>query len=111
MTDQIVLHLDSQPLSPSFSRRIKAAGGKYNHCRGMSLTRYVTLPSTEIALINELVRKHGNSKTTMVARTDARLPSWVNVQYVDAHHTHSPCDQFKRKYAAALDQAKTRGLA
>lgn len=107
----LTLHLDAQPLSASFVRRIKAVGGKYSHCRGDRMTRYIDLPSTEITLINELVRKHGNGKTTMVMRPNTRLPSWVVVQYVDARHTHSPCDQFKRKYAAALEQAKARGLA
>lgn len=104
----IELHLDSSPLSHSQTRRIKAAGGKYSECRGYVRKRFVTVPASEIDLINELVRTHGGE--TMIARDDDKLPSWVIVQHVDPEATEPPILQFIRLYQAAKRNAHERGI-
>lgn len=38
-----------------YGKKIKAAGGRYEECRGHTYTRYVTLPCTAVDLLNELL--------------------------------------------------------
>ena len=115
--DKLELHLTAVPLSRAHVKRIKACGGRYSECRSpYANRRYVTVPTSELALIDELVRTYGSKhhKTTMVARGGVQgfdnRPAWVVVQDVDAALDEPPFEQFGRKFVKAYTDAVARGI-
>jgi len=111
------LHLAAVPLSRKHAKAIVACGGKAKALRShYSHQRFVTVPATERALVDELVRTYPNPQsnkrgTVIVARGgDYREPSWVSVQYVNAQGTMGASEQFAVLYASAHAQAVERGI-
>jgi len=110
------LHLNARPeFVKALGKRVKAAGGKYSHARGYADCRFVTIPATEIELIDECLRRFpgGTSRvgTCVIGRGDEmhRLPSWVVVQRVE-HGTRSGSVIFVEKFARSYFDAESRGL-
>ena len=111
------LHLAPVPLARKHVQAIRKGGGKAKGLRShYSHQRFVTVPATERALIDELVRAYPNPQsgkrgTVMVARGgDYREPAWVSVQYVNAKGKMGACEQFDVLYASAHAQAVERGI-
>lgn len=112
--ENLELHLSTKPLLRKHVQRIKACGGKYSACRSpYANRRFVTVPATECALIDDLVRTYCgyDNKVTMIARGTAerRCPSWVVVQDVNAL-IDSPTERFAQLFAKSYVQATARGL-
>jgi len=109
----VELHLASNSTLPKrYGKKIKAAGGRYDACRGHSSTRYVTLPiEGNEALINTLCHDYGFQKqTTIIMRggTTGRFQSWVVV-----HHAAKGDDMLRvaqASYDRALQGAVKRGV-
>lgn len=61
------LHLSGNPdLPKKFGARIKAVGGRYNAVRGYGHDRYVTIPATETALADALIKNFAKGKGTCI---------------------------------------------
>ena len=121
MYTHLELHLAAVPLSRKHARAIVKCGGKANALRShYSHQRFVTLPATERALIDELVRAYpcrvnstgGKKGTCIVARGGEvhNEPAWVVVQYVASVGELGACEQFDVLYASAREQAVKRGI-
>ena len=89
--DNLELHLAALPLSRKHAQQIKAACGSYSACRSpYASKRFVLVPASERALIDDLVRAYPSydHKVTMIARGERGslhgLPSWVVVQEVSS---------------------------
>ncbi|NTF16923.1 hypothetical protein G6L37_00590 [Agrobacterium rubi] len=62
-------HIGADPaFTKEFGQRVKDCGGKYTEIRGSTNVRYVTIPSSEGALLDEIVAKANKSKITLVLR-------------------------------------------
>lgn len=67
--DTIEIHLAADPEFPKiFGKRVRDCGGKFSEIRGMTSTRYVTLPSSETGLMDEILEKFWSRKVTLVLR-------------------------------------------
>ena len=69
--EKLELQLVAYPeFTARHGQRVKRAGGKYSDVRGYARTRFVTVPASEAALIDELARTYGqpSSHTTVVVR-------------------------------------------
>ena len=115
--DNLELHLAAVPLSRKHAQRIKACCGSYSKCLShYANRRYVLVPASERALIDDLARTYSGwgGKVTMIARAERgnlhNLPAWVVVQEVNSMLDTSPTDQFERSYAAAYANAVKRGI-
>lgn len=86
------LHLNpSSEFAKKFGKKVKAAGGTYSSCRGYCDTRYVTVPSACVELIDALLAaypdpcsgRRGRRGTCAVLRPPSYFsgPAWVVVQY------------------------------
>ena len=105
------LHLYTTPLSRSHSKRIKAAGGKYSHCRGDCDYRFVDVPWDEADLIGELLDSYGGYRhTTVIARggdVKNSWPAWVVVSRVPKGGT---AEDLYRLFQRQVEQADARGI-
>lgn len=115
--ENLELHLSAAPLSRKHAQRIKACCGSYSKCLSRYANRrYVLVPATESALIDDLVRTYAGwgGKVTMVARSERgaihNLPAWVVVQDVNSLLDEPPFEQFARAFAKAYVHATARGL-
>jgi len=116
--EAVEMHLSRNPSLPKrFGKAIKAAGGRYNNCRGDSWKRYVTLPLTveNRSLINRLLREYGRTGpkgTTVIARGTGidRAPSQMVVgraPYVGEND--SPLRHWEERYWQKVVRAAERG--
>lgn len=113
----VELHLSTSPEFSRYSKKVKALGGRYSHCRGDVSRRFVTLPWTEEGreLANTLVAQFGTGsvicgKTTLIVRTCNRsfrgrhIHAWVIVHKID-RASSDPCGSLLAKYEAAFSRA------
>ena len=69
--EKVELHLSKNTeFTTRFGARVKSVGGRYSDVRGDANRRFVTLPASETALIDELAVAYGGSQKTVVVVRD-----------------------------------------
>lgn len=99
----IELHLNTSPdFVKRYGKRVKAAGGRYSRVNGYVESRYVTVPVSDPALIDDIAESFpGYKKTVSIVRGDFKIPSRVAVHYVPNGHP-SAFAYTMEKFQAAL---------
>lgn len=112
------IHASIEEFPRRFGKKIRAAGGRFDECRGHQTTRYIYAPNTaetRAVLDAILTEAKGDGFTstkmaTVIAEGHCCAPmngnasSWITV------HTARSMNEFEAKVRASVTQAVERGL-